>query len=323
MNWVFSQILWLIGVSLLLVLVAAVLAPFESLGWWAGWSGKRAKKKNVQSTLSSNPDSEKAVYLLYLSGIGQATSDSMGLDEQDFIAELHRLIPEAEIITDVFPYSVSNNPLTGERPLRGLWRWVHSRQMRNPNDLLGLLLVNVRNVLQMAVSADPRYGPIYSIGVAEEITRSLAKHNYPLGMGKPLFLIGYSGGGQVSVGAAPFLASLIGAPVYLLSIGGFLTDDPGVEQIGHLYHCFGTQDPLQAMARYLYRGRWKVFPQSAWNRSVSHGQVSFRALGPMAHNGPGGYFDKNAYLPDGTSYLQATAAALRDAVLEVQLWLQK
>ena len=63
-----------------------------------------------------------------------------------------------------------------------------------------MILINVRNIMQVAVSADPRYGPIYSLGVAKEIARSLARHGYQLGSQKPIFLIGFSGGGQVSVG---------------------------------------------------------------------------------------------------------------------------
>jgi len=40
MNWLIDQIFTLIGLGLFLFLIAAVLAPLESLGWWAGWGGK-------------------------------------------------------------------------------------------------------------------------------------------------------------------------------------------------------------------------------------------------------------------------------------------
>ncbi len=40
MDWVIEQVFTLIGLGVLLLLVAAVAAPLESLGWWAGWTGK-------------------------------------------------------------------------------------------------------------------------------------------------------------------------------------------------------------------------------------------------------------------------------------------
>ena len=38
MSWLVAEILHLIAIAIVLFLIAALLAPFESLGWWAGWS---------------------------------------------------------------------------------------------------------------------------------------------------------------------------------------------------------------------------------------------------------------------------------------------
>ena len=103
------------------------------------------------------------------------------------------------IVRDVFPFSASNNPLSGERMLSWLWHWVHARQLKNPMDIFTFITV-LRNMLQVAVSGDSRYGPLNNFGVARAVGRSLIAHGYQIGSGKPITLLGYSGGGQISVG---------------------------------------------------------------------------------------------------------------------------
>jgi len=192
MAWLIEQILTLIGLGLLLLIAAAVLAPLESLGWWAGWTGKTPRLDDLdeedskQLSSDQQPPPEKEHYVVYLSGIGVASADGLAYDEIDFINQLTEIMPDTQIITDVFPYSVNNNPLTGQRALSPLWRWVRNIQMKNPDSLVVLILLNIRTMLQVTVSADPRYGPIYSLGVAHEIARSLARHGYRLGSHKPV-----------------------------------------------------------------------------------------------------------------------------------------
>jgi len=319
MNWVIDQVFSLIGLALFLFLIAAVFAPLESLGWWAGWSGKPKRLEEIveeESVAPSDqaPAPEAKHYLVYLSGIGVASADGLAPDEIDFINQLETIMPEAKIITDVFPYSVNNNPLTGQRMLTPLWNKVRELQARNPDSLTAIVTINIRNLLQVLVSADPRYGPIYSVGVAEEIARSLANHGYRLGSHKPVYLIGFSGGGQISVGSTPYLSPMIDAPIYVISIGGVISDDPGIKHVGHLTHLYGEKDPLQKLGEILWSGRWPVMPQSDWNRAKARGRITMVDLGPMAHNSYGGYYDVRVKLPDGENYCVATANAVRNAV---------
>jgi len=316
MGWVLSDILILFWVVLTLLILAAVFAPLESLGWWAGWSGKKVTPEDLLEVKNIIPQTQlenvKKYYIVYLSGIGVATADGLATDEVDFITMLNDAMPEAEVITDVFPYSVTNNPLTGQRILTPLWKWVYTLQQKNPNSLIAMMTINIRNILQVFVSSDPRYGPIYNVGVAEEIARSLIRHNYPIGTNKPLFLIGFSGGGQISIGATPYLSPMIGGPVYVVTVGGFLSDDPGIQQVAHLFHNFGDNDPLQAMGAFLWVGRWPIMLKSPWNQMFAKEHITMRCMGPMAHNGKGGYYDVHVNLPDGRNYCKATV----DRVIE-------
>jgi len=289
MHWLTDQIFTLIGLGLFLFLIAAVFAPLESLGWWAGWSGKPKGLEEivggeVVEVSDQAPSPEAEHYVVYLSGIGVASADGLAPDEIDFINQLEAIMPEAAIITDVFPYSVNKNPLTGQRALTPLWNKVREMQAKNPDSLAAIITINIRNLLQVLVSADPRYGPIYSVGVVEEIARSLARHGYRLGSHKPVHLIGFSGGGQISVGATPYLSPMIDAPVYVISVGGVISDDPGIKHVGHLTHFYGEKDPLQKLGEILWSGRWPVMPQSDWNRAMAKGRISMIDLGPMAHN---------------------------------------
>jgi hypothetical protein len=318
LSWLLSEIARLIGLGLLLFLIVWLLSPLESLGWWAGWT-KHGRKPLERAELEQKASQRrtkqpKDYYLVYLSGIGMAGTDKLAPDEQDFIQGLQQALPGAEVIIDVFPYSVTNNPLTGERALTPLWKKLRDLQLKNPNNLLALLSINIRNAMQVLVSSDPRYGPIYGLGVAEEIARSLARHGYPIGSKKPVFLIGYSGGGQVSVGATPYLKEIIEAPVVIVTVGGFLTDDPGVRFVEHLHHHFGSKDPLQAMGGVLWFGRWSVMIRSAWNQTLKKGKITKQDLGPMAHNGKGGYYDISSTLDDGQNFCDATVQAVSQAV---------
>ena len=322
MAWLIDQILTLIGLGILLLIAAAVFAPLESLGWWAGWSGRPPRLDELTEDIAGDgkdsavePPPEKDHYVVYMSGIGVVSADGFATDEIDFLKQLTASMPEAQIITDVFPYSVNNNPLTGERALSPLWRKIRAAQIKNPDSLLALIFLNIRNMLQVAVSADPRYGPIYSLGVAHEIARSLARHGYRLGTHKPVFLIGFSGGGQVSVGSAPYLSPLIDAPVYVISVGGVLSDDPGIRQVKHLTHLFGTRDPIQKSGEILWAGRWPIMKQSNWNQARARGKIEMINIGPMAHNALGGYYDVRVSLPDGQNYCLATANAVKKAIL--------
>jgi len=67
---------------------------------------------------------------------------------------------------------------------------------KNPASLFGYL-VNIRNVLVVAVSADKRYGPIYNLGIAQVMYQALIRHGYQPDSGVPITLI-FSGGGQMA-----------------------------------------------------------------------------------------------------------------------------
>jgi hypothetical protein len=288
--------------GLVLLFLSAAMAPLESLGWYAGWFGEVESPQDVEQALASAEagDSSAAAphYLVYLSGIGAISPNSIPDEEIPFIAGLEQSLPASKVISDVSPYSVTNMGLTGQRITARIWRWIEGLRLKNPMAVVALI-VNIRNMFQVAISADRRYGPIYNLGVAKEIRNCLLRHGYPIGSGIPVTLLGWSGGGQIALGAAWYLPGLIGAPVSIISVGGVMSDDMGIERTEHLWHMWGDKDPLAPLGQKLYAGRWKYFPNSGWNRALAAGKITLIPLGPFAHNGKGNYFDNETKLPDG------------------------
>lgn len=308
-----SLLFQLLALGLLLLVIMAALAPFEAMSWWAGWSD-RAQKLDALASASHNATAAQAPaqadqYAVFLSGIGTMGGDSLSDDERAFLDRLDAQVPGTVIVDDVFPYSVDNNALTGQRAFAGFWRKLQYFRVTGQRPLL-VFLINVRNLFQVAVSSDRRYGPIYNRGSAEVILKGLLRQGYQIGSGKPVILLGSSGGGQISLGAATYLKQALQAPLWLVSIGGVMCSDPGTHYIEHLYHLHGEKDSVDRLGAIVFPGRWRVLQHSDWNWAISRGKISVLTVGPMGHNGPGSYLCQQSHLADGQSYLDKTAAVV-------------
>ncbi|MGB5973137.1 MAG: CAAX protease, partial [Nodosilinea sp.] len=199
---------------------------------------------------------------------------------------------------------VLNRSLTEGRPLAFFWRTVETL-IRRLGPWVGLV-INVRNILIVAVSADQRFGPIYNQGVAQRVYESLVKSGYPTTGGVPLTLIGYSGGGQIAVGILPFLKQALGAPIEIISLAGVISGSGRATEAEQLYHLVGDKDLVERLGPVMFPRRWKIVPLSYWNRAKRRGKITLIDLGPVGHQTPGGVLDDQAMLPDGRSHLQQT-----------------
>jgi hypothetical protein len=284
-----------VGVFALLVLGMALLAPLEALGWWAGWFPGDLNPLRERASLPPPlpGESDDRHFVVYLTGIGGFGGQFLARREKAFLEGLEQRLPESVIVRDVFPFSVSNNPLNGERLLSFLYRWVQRRRLRHPRTVFGLFIV-LRNMLQVFVAADPRYGPINNFGVALEVARSLVQQGYTVQGRRPITLIGYSGGGMISVGIARSLHLLLNAPVRIVSVGGVFASDGGLDDVERLLHIRGNRDWVPLLADVIFAGRWRVFPTSAFNRARRQGRLVFFDPGAMTHSGPEGYFARRA-----------------------------
>ncbi len=305
------MIVTLIGFLLVIVFLALAFGPLESLGWWRA-KGEASVRTSLQKLVSQTPEDAEGrgaeQFVVYLSGIGAIDPTTVPVEERPLVDALRERLPTYCIADDVFPYSVSNRGLTAQRALAGLWRRISKLRLVRPHSLLGML-VNARNAIQLFVCADRRYGPTYNIGTAQEILRSLVRHGYQIGSGVPVTLIGWSGGAQIALGACWYLGQL-DLPLRVISLGGMMSDDYGLDHISKLTHLRGTKDPLERLGWIIFAGRWPGAVGSPWSRARAQGRIDVIDLGPMHHNGKEHYFDPDTFGPDGRSFLQVSTDAI-------------
>jgi predicted Abi (CAAX) family protease len=299
-------ILDLLGIGLIALIIAALLSPLEALGWWAGWYGDRVKTTQFPGTVEDPvaADTKIGRYIVYLDGIGQSQY-TYSPEAEEFLRKLGAALPDMVLIRGIMPYSVLNRSLTSDRPLSWFWQLVNWLRFKRSLGILGML-VNIRNVLIVAVSADGRYGPIYNQGMAQLIYNSLIAHGYKPGSRIPITLLGFSGGGEMSMGAAPLLKQVLDAPIEIISMAGVFCGHNNILRLEHIYHLVGDKDPVERLGPILFPKRWKLMFLSYWNRAKQRGAVTFISLGPVGHQTPGGVLDPHQTLPDGRTHLQQT-----------------
>jgi hypothetical protein len=331
-----SGVLALIGevITILLValLLSLLLAPFDSLSWWAGWvrQGREGPPElaprpgadagggaGAAPRPGTGATGKPGPFVVFLSGVG-----TMG---QQIDAWEQRLTDRIEaamrggaggrggvMVTGLFPFSASAEPLA-ERRRTGAF-WARLGRMRDENPNLLARLVDWRNLTQVFVSMDPRYGPIYNAGGARSLYAALVNHGYAPASGAPIVLIGYSGGAQVCLGAATYLKPALAAPLTIISLGGAVGSDRGLEAVDRMYHLYGTGDVEQKLPAIAFPSRWPLARRSYWNRALADGRLRPVLLGDMIHTGPKGYLDPDSHAPDGRSFLEVTAAAMVEIV---------
>ncbi|MBD2579893.1 CAAX protease [Oscillatoria sp. FACHB-1406] len=298
------DLFWTITIA---IIVAGLLAPLETLGWWAGWYSDEVDTTINAGELAEPVDdpSHLSRYLVYLDGISKSNFEYLP-DVEDFLEALTAILPDdIALIRGIVPYSVLNNPLDEDRPLAFLWRWMDKIRGNNPASLFGML-VNIRNTIIVAVSADRRYGPLYNQGIAQILYNGLLKNGYRRSSGIPITLIGYSGGAQMAAAAAPFLKRALHSPIEVISLGGVISGNCNVLELEHLYHLVGKKDNVEIFGPIMFPGRWKISTLSYWNRAKRRGKIDFISLGQVGHQVPGGLMDPNSFLPDGRSFLTQT-----------------
>jgi hypothetical protein len=172
-------------------------------------------------------------------------------------------------------------------------------------------------MLQVAVSGDSRYGPLNNYGVARSVALGLLSRGYQIGDGKPITLLGYSGGGQISVGIARYLKKAFQVPIQIVTFGGVMSDDPGFDEVDHLYQVIGGKDFFPGTGVALYPRRWPIVPYqfSHWNRIKHEGRVTDINPGDeVYHVGGEDYFSEDGKLPNGQTFMDKTLEIVVDVL---------
>jgi hypothetical protein len=295
---------------IIMFLLASIVVAIAVLFWWAGWTGRRVAQSATTAPATQPAAGQHCVYMVYLSGIGHISSTYSTRYEDAFLAAIAAQVPDLAIVDDVFPFSVQNESMTSERMLGWFWSWINAQRLRKGRLRFAGDLILIRNILYTAVSADPRYGPIYNYSVATLIFQSLLRHGYQLGSGAPVTILGYSGGGQIALATAGYLKTTLKAPVQVLSLGGVVDAHPAIDRIDAMYHLYGTKDAWQRFGQGIFPARWAVALWSRWNRAVASGKITVICIGPMVHEGRHSYMDDSVVLDSGQSYMAHTTVMI-------------
>lgn len=309
-------ILVIITVILLFVLLLFMLSPLEALSWWAGWMKSEPPEETqmdlqriVNNRTNGRPDGVEQ-YVIFMTGIGGFSQTAFLPEERLFMDKLMAAMPSIKLVDDVYPYTTMDTGLTEGRVFARVWRYAVEQKANG--SIVGFT-VNLRNLLQVLVAADSRYGPIYGWGLANILLRALDRHEYPFGSGIPITLIGYSGGGEMSLESVKLLNAIVQVPVRVISLGGVVSNDVrNLQVIDHLYHIYGDRDKIQRIGALLFPGRWRFVKWSAWNRTKADGRITLVHIGDFTHNGPNGYLDHEAHVEDGRSHIDVTIDTIAD-----------
>lgn len=302
---------WLLGGAIALAIAFALLSPLESLRWWARRGAIETRRTfarvGAPTPAASGPLPDR--FVVYLSGVGVVSGDGLSQRERAVLDAVAAALPTMRVITDVFPYSAENRTLA-QRATSWLWTRL-DRLRRARRESLTPKLINARNILQVLVSADPRYGPTFNAGLAQQVVRALDRHGWVPGCGVPVTLIGFSGGAQMALGASTLL-HLLGMRVSVISIGGVFGDDPGLEHIEHLWDIRGSRDLSRRLGPIAFPGRWPISRGSAWHHALADGKVTVLDGGPVHHDGRGAYFEGRRPGVDGVIPAERTVGLLVD-----------
>lgn len=297
-----SEILLLVVLLALgpVLLAEGLLARYELLFYAVGWREPSSKlPADLPYARGAAPDRPPAAYLVYLDGIGKRRFTDTR-DGGQLVKAVIAGAPELRVLGQVQPYSPLVDPLVG----RPVWDWLRHH--------VGIVLF-LHNVMQIFVAADPRYRPLYNRAVGAQIADQLRLAGYEPHSGIPVVLLSYSGGAQMATGAVDELFTELGAPLWLIMLGGFHNGANDLTHARHLHRLTSESDWIERVSTRLFPQRWRLFRRSAWNRALHAGKVTKHSLDPAGHIGPENYISPTARLADGRTYLDRTT----ETVLEI------
>lgn len=294
-------------------LLAGALSPIESFAWWAGWLDEDPASFPERDAEAFDGGKEGRFFAVYLAGIDSIAGDKTTRRTERFLTLIEAAAPEVTIVSDVFPYAPSGRPLlAGPRLFLKTWRALYRLKLRRRSSILSNI-INLRNLYQVLVSADHRYGPIFNAGAAHVILDALLRAGYDMEKVPPICIIGYSGGGQIAAASAEFLKAATGARITVISVGGIIASTPGVAALDMLHHLYGEKDSVQRLGAIMFPERWGVFPYSHWNLAKAQGRIQARCIGAMGHDRVGGYLGEGVD-EDGEPFIRKTATAVAEVL---------
>ena len=297
----------LLTIALLILLVWGTLSPVGTLIWWADEGVQLLGLKNnpkvisVSPTTSISKSSQFNCYIVFLPGVGDFSANQLTSGEEVFLDSLVAAHPNCIAVSDVFPYSAANESLGGKRVLAPLWNFADRAQGWLA---ISNVVIKIRNLWRFAISADPRYGPIYNQGIATAIIERMTAQQ-PIPEKPQIILLGTSGGVQVALGAADYLKRNLEADIVVVSLGGVFAGTNGFKVSDRVYHLHGEFDWVENIGAVVFPSRWRWSVASPFNQARLQNRYTVASSGAHAHDGAEGYFGENLN-NKGVTYVDLT-----------------
>ncbi len=305
--WLRGGSLKLLTIALLILLVWGTLSPVGTLIWWADEGVQLLGLKNNPKVMSISPNtsisksSQLNCYIVFLPGVGDFSANQLTSGEELFLNSLVAAHPNCIAVSDVFPYSAANESLGGKRVLAPLWNFADRAQGWLA---ISNVVIKIRNLWRFAISADPRYGPIYNQGIATAIIERMTAQQ-PIPEKPQIILLGTSGGVQVALGAADYLKRDLEADIVVVSLGGVFAGTNGFKVSDRVYHLHGEFDWVENIGAIVFPSRWRWSVASPFNQARLQNRYTVASSGAHAHDGAEGYFGENLN-NKGVSYVDLT-----------------
>ena len=304
--WLRGGSLKLLTIAVLILLVWGTLSPVGTLIWWADEGVERLGLKSNPPVLSFNSNStaessQLNCYIVFLPGVGDFSANQLTSGEELFLDGLVAAHPGCIAVSDVFPYSADNESLGGKRVLAPLWEFADRAQgwLAVTN-----VIIKIRNLWRFAISADPRYGPIYNQGIATAIIERMNAQQ-PIPVKPQIILLGTSGGVQVGLGAADYLKRDLEAEITIVSLGGVFAGTNGFTVSDRIYHLHGDRDWVENIGAIVFPSRWRWTVGSPFNQARLQNRYAVASSGSQTHDGAEGYFGENL-ANNGVTYVDLT-----------------
>ena len=297
----------LLTIALIILLVWGTLSPVGTLIWWADEGVQLLGLKTNLKVMSTSPNtsisksSQLNCYIVFLPGVGDFSANQLTSGEELFLDSLVAAHPNCIAVSDVFPYSAANESLGGKRVLAPLWNFADRAQGWLA---ISNVVIKIRNLWRFAISADPRYGPIYNQGIATAIIERMNAQQ-PIPEKPQIILLGTSGGVQVALGAADYLKRDLEADIAVVSLGGVFAGTNGFKVSDRVYHLHGEFDWVENIGAIVFPSRWRWSVASPFNQARLQNRYTVASSGAHAHDGAEGYFGENLN-NKGVTYVDLT-----------------
>lgn len=300
------------------LLVWGIFAPVGTLMWWLNQSRQPLEEALTKREVRPKSSTSTSIdcYIVYFPGVGDYSANQLTSGEEFFLTRLTQQYPNCVAVSDVFPYSASNKSLGEQRFLAPVWTAIEQGEgwLENAD-----VLIKIRNLWRFAISADERYGQIYNRGIAMAVLdRMNATHPIPT-TEQPLnvVLIGTSGGAQVALGAAEYLArSRHDLQLFVVSVGGDFEGNVGFDAAKRVAHLQGKNDWIEDISCWVFPSRWDITVGSPFNQAQQQGRYMERTIGPHEHDGDQGYFGLARIGDSQKTYVELTL----EHVKQLPIW---